>query len=69
MRTDVDAGDWSQGGRADIVRESAVEADSGREILGRTPRDLNPRQYCTWLFSWTLYYQLSYSRPLMPALA
>ena len=36
------------------VRESAQEVDSGRKIPCRTG-DLNPSQYCAWLFSPTLY--------------
>ena len=38
--------------------ESALETDSGRKMPCRT-RDLNPHQYCAWLFSRMLY-QLSY---------
>ena len=34
----------------DTVRESALEADSERNIPCRTA-DSNPRQYCAWLFS------------------
>ena len=45
----------------DTVRESALVVDSGRKIPCRTG-DSNPRQYCAWLFSRTLY-QLNYSRP------
>ena len=35
----------AHGGRTDTVRQSALEADSGRKILFRT-RDSKPRQYC-----------------------
>ena len=46
-------------GCTDTVRESALEQnDSGRKIPCPV-RELNPRQYCAWLFSWTLS-QLSY---------
>ena len=38
--------------------ESALEVDSGEKIPCRTG-DSNPRQYCAWLFSRTLY-QLSF---------
>ena len=48
-------------GCRDTVRESALEG-SGRNIPCRT-WDSNPRQYCAWLFSGTLY-PLSYRRPL-----
>ena len=48
-------------GCMDTVRESALGADSGTEIPSHT-WDLNPPQYCTWLFRWTLYKQ-SYSCP------
>ena len=51
----------AHGGCMDTVRESALGADSGREIPCRT-WDSNPPQYCTWLFCWTLYKQ-SYSCP------
>ena len=51
----------AHGGGTDTVRETALEVDSGRKIPWRTG-DSNPRQYCTWRFSQTLY-QLSYSRP------
>ena len=51
-------------GCTDTVTESALEADSGRKIPCRTG-DSNPRQYCAWLFTRTLY-QLSYSRPSLP---
>ena len=56
MRTDVD----------ETVRQTALEADSGRKISCRTGGS-NPRQYfsCAWLFSRTLY-PLSY--PLSPSL-
>ena len=43
------------------LRQSTLEVDSGRKIPCRTG-DSNPRQYCAWLFSRTLY-QLSYSGP------
>ena len=52
----------AHGGCTDTVRESAVEVDSGRKIPCRNG-DSNPSQYCTWLFSRTLY-QLNYPRPL-----
>ena len=42
------------GGCTDTARESALEVDSGRKILCCTG-DLNPCQYCAWLFSQTLY--------------
>ena len=44
-----------------FVRQSTLKVDSGREIPCCTG-DSNPRQYCTWLFSQTLY-QLSYFHP------
>ena len=47
-------------GCTDTVREPALEVDSGRKIPCRTG-DSNPRQYCAWLFSRTLY-QMSYLR-------
>ena len=50
----------AHGGCTDTVRESALEADSGRKIPCRTV-DSNPRQYCAWLFSRTLY-PLSFPR-------
>ena len=50
IRTDVDA----HGDCTDIVRESAPEVDSGRKVPRRTG-DTDPRQYCTWLFSRSLY--------------
>ena len=59
--TDVDVCDSTQGGCADTVRESALEADSGRKIPCCTG-DLNLCQYCAWLFSWTLYH-LNCSHP------
>ena len=49
----------AHGGYPDTVRESALEVDSGSKMRCRT-RDSNPSQYCSWLFSRTLY-QLSYS--------
>ena len=49
-------------GCRDTVRESALEVDSARNIPCRT-WDSNPRQYCAWLFSETLY-PLSYRRLL-----
>ena len=52
----------AHGGCADTVRESALEVDSGEGIPCHT-RDLNPHQYCTWLFSQMLY-QLRYPCPL-----
>ena len=55
--TDVDACEC-----AHTVRAWALEADSGRKNPCLT-RDSNPHQYCSRLFSWTLY-QLSYSCPL-----
>ena len=42
----------------DTVRESALGADSGREIPCHT-WDSNPPQYCTWLSRWTPYKQLT----------
>ena len=48
-------------GCMDTVRESALKIDSGRKIP-YCSWDLNPSQYCAWLFSWT-FYQLSYSLP------
>ena len=57
MRTNVDG----RGDCMDAIRESALKTDPGRKIPCRT-RDLNPCQYCTWLFSQTLY-QLSYPAP------
>ena len=51
----------AHGGCTDTVRESALKVDSGRKIPCRTG-DSNPRQYCAWLFSQTLY-QLRYSLP------
>ena len=53
----------AHGGCADTGRESAPEVDSGRKIPCRTG-DSNPRQYCAWHFSRTLY-QLSYPVPQM----
>ena len=41
-------------GCTDTTRKSALEVDSGRKISCRTG-DSNPRQYCAWLFSQTLY--------------
>ena len=52
----------AHGGCADTVRQSALVTDSGRKIPCRTG-DSNPRQYCPWLFSRTLY-QLSYPRSI-----
>ena len=49
-------------GYTDVIRESALEVDSGRKIVCRT-RDLSPCQCCPWLFSQMLY-QLSYPCPL-----
>ena len=43
----------AHGGCSDTVRQSALEADSGRKISCRTG-DSNPQQYCAWLFSRTL---------------
>ena len=55
----------AHGGCTDTVRESALKVDSGRK--NRCPTgDSNPRQYCAWHFSQTLY-PLSYCRPLIPA--
>ena len=51
----------ARGGCTDTVRESALKGDSGRKILCCT-EDLNPCQYCAWLFSLMLY-QLSCSCP------
>ena len=51
----------AHGGCEDIVRESALEADSGRKIPFRTG-DSNPRQYRAWLLRRTLY-PLSYPGP------
>ena len=47
-------------GCTDTVRESAPEVDSGSKIPSHIFGS-NPRQYCAWLFSGTLY-QLSYLR-------
>ena len=52
----------AHGGRTDAVRESALVADSGRKVSYRTGNP-NPRLYCVWLFSRTLYL-LSYHRSL-----
>ena len=52
----------AHGGCTDTVRESALEDNSRRKIPCRTG-DSNPRQYCAWLFSRTLY-PLSYPRPI-----
>ena len=49
------------GSCTDTVREFAMKADA-REKLPCHTWDSNPRQYCAWLFRWTLY-QLSYSQP------
>ena len=49
--------DWTRG-RRDTVRESALNVFSGRKLPCHTG-DSNPRQYCAWLFSPTVY-QLSY---------
>ena len=56
LRADVDAYDCTRGGCAATVRESAVEADSGRKIPC-CAWDSNPHQYncCARLFSRTLY--------------
>ena len=48
-------------GCTDTVRESALEVATGRKIPCRT-WDSNPRQYCAWLFSRTLY-QLRFLTP------
>ena len=53
----------AHGGCVDMVRESTLEVSSGRKIPCHTG-DLNPYQYCAWLFIWMLY-QLSYPHPLM----
>ena len=53
----------AHGGCTDTARESTLAADSGTKIPCRT-RDSNPRQYCAWLSSRTLY-QLSCSRPVV----
>ena len=50
----------AHGGCTDTV-ESTLEVDSGKKISCRNC-DSNPRQYCAWLLSRTLY-QLSYPRP------
>ena len=50
------------GGCTGTVRESALKADSGIEIPCRNG-DSTRRQYCSWLFSRTLY-QVSYTRSL-----
>ena len=52
------------GGSTDLVRESVRKMDSGRRknkiiIIPCSTGDSNPRQYCAWLFSPTLY-PLSY---------
>ena len=61
VRTDVEACDCTRGlyGHRE---ESLHWKVTGRKIPCRIG-DWNQRQYCAWLFSWTLY-QLSYSRPL-----
>ena len=61
MLTDVDACDCTRG-CTDTLRESTLEVDSGRKIPCCT-RDLNLGQYCTWLFSQRMLYQLSYPCP------
>ena len=53
----------AHGGCKDTVRESAPEVDSGRKIPCRTD-DSNPRQYCAWLFSRTLYQPSTLRAPL-----
>ena len=57
VRTDVVACDRTRG----LYEHRALELVTGRWIVCRTG-DSNPRQYCAWLFSRTLY-QLSYPRP------
>ena len=43
------------GGATDAVRKSALKVDSGRKIPCHTGES-TPCQYCTWLFSLTLYW-------------
>ena len=45
-------------GCTDTVRESTLKADSGRKRkkIPCHTGDSNPRQYCGWLLSRTLYY-------------
>ena len=40
----------AHGGCTDTVRQSALEADSGRKVPCHTG-DSSPRSYCAWLFS------------------
>ena len=49
----------AHGGCSDTERESVLDVDSGRKMFC-CARDSNPFQYCTWLFSQTLY-QWSYA--------
>ena len=49
----------AHGGCSDTERESALDVDSGRKMLC-CAGDSTPFQYCTWLFSQTLY-QWSYA--------
>ena len=49
----------AHGGCSDTERESVLDVDSGRKMFC-CARDSNPFQYCTWLFSRTLY-QWSYA--------
>ena len=57
----------AHGGCTDTVRQSALEADCGRKIPFRTG-DSNLSQYCSWLFSRTLY-QLNQPRLYLVAFA
>ena len=62
VHTDVDACHCTRG-CTDTVRESALEVDSGGKKIPCRTWDSNPRQYCAWPSSRTLY-PLSYPRPL-----
>ena len=56
------------GGCTDTVRESALKVDSGRKVPYRAGNP-NPRQYCVWLFSQTLYHLIYHlSLRLQPTL-
>ena len=49
MHTDVDACSFTRGW-TNVIRESALKADSGEKIPCRA-WDVNPHQYCIWLLS------------------
>ena len=51
----------ARGGCTDVVREPALEADSGRTIIRHTGESNSP-QYCVWIFAPALC-QLSYPTP------